>query len=85
MIAVQVTPDDIEAGIPGDPCRCALGTALLRVTGRLWILDGTACARETESLFTVPLPQSCERFQSRFDFGDPVEPFTFEFEPRMLR
>jgi hypothetical protein len=83
-MTIHVTEQDIAAGTPGHPSRCPIGLALTRYTGRTWIVEPT-CVHEDGLLFEVALPQSAERFQSRFDFGDPVEPFSFEFNPTAIR
>jgi len=85
-ITIDVTRQDLAAGIPGEPCTCPIAVAALRampfLTG-IWVdethieldagygpYDGAA----------IPLPPLARESISRIDAGDAVEPFSFDID-----
>ena len=86
-IRVEVTTEDIEAGIP-DADYCPVALALDRAMNLPWKWHVTAayedghCRAYLAPVGGVPttslvLPLRVARFVGRFDLGKPVKPFAF--------
>lgn len=79
-VNVEVTPSDIEAGVPGGADSCPIARALNRA-GFLNVAVGEndwgvgILARDS-----AKLPESARRFVRRFDAGQPVLPSRFRLQ-----
>lgn len=78
MIRIEVTREDIDKGVPGDPCRCPIALA----AGRRFGGNPSVTYREIwksleghERLGKLP-PEAVE-FATNFDEHLPVEPMSF--------
>lgn len=78
MVTVEVTAEDIARGVPQNLISCPIALALLRATGRDWIVYETFVEDEGDT--KLPLPGPAVGFISDFDAGRPVRPFAFEVE-----
>ena len=75
---IEVTQADIEAGVQGEPRKCAIALAVQRALNMkveiggvtLYVKDGTTCR----------LPEIVQDFIMHFDYGNPVQPFSFEVD-----
>lgn len=77
---VSVTAHDIENGDPNLCGFCPIARALERQTGIPWLVH----ADKARPLMSAPgsyidLPDEAILFITRYDAGEPVEPFDFEF------
>lgn len=71
---ISVTREDIERGVPGHACLCALARAIERQYGPATVAATHFKARG----FRFRLPLYMQRFVLDFDSGLPVEPVEFE-------
>lgn len=78
-ITVEVTQEDIDKGVAGNPCLCPIARAVRRELDIPTISTDVSVYSWTMDALDVfyTLPASAERFVTRFDYGDSVEPFTF--------
>lgn len=82
-ILVTVTAEDIKNGRRRNIHLCANALALQRATGcsDAWIGPFVACVTGGHA-GTHQTPPAVEAFITRFDNGEPVEPYTFVLIPR---
>ena len=78
-VTINVTEEDIQAGIVFDPCNCPVARALRRAFRRKIVSAGegllTIGKRGKISWYT---PSAVRAFISDFDAGSTVKPFKFE-------
>ena len=93
-LRVEVTAEDISAGIPEDSCECPVARALKRAgVVEEFAFDGhgfpdpwASPRLEFDDIYdegdrlVVRMPIEAGRFAERFDARQPVEPFTFEID-----
>jgi hypothetical protein len=80
---VQVTQDDIDAGLPCVSNHCPVALALNRATGCEWDVQGNGCCgirMKAKNYFSLNAPNDVAYFVEEFDDGLPVEPFEFELD-----
>lgn len=82
---IDVTQEDIDAGLPKDPCQCPIALALYRAldkTVNKYLFEVTNMSirhiDEWGNVTQAWLPMSAFNFINRFDEGKEVKPFTFE-------
>lgn len=73
---IQVTSTDISRGKKAKACQCPIGLAARRVFKERVIVDSDGCHLMGGGRYS--LPKEAQNFISRFDKGEPVEPFEFE-------
>lgn len=73
---IEVTQEDIDAGIQQRCYDCPIARALNRHSGKSCRVDGFGV--RIPGVGDYPLPPSAMIFASEFDQGLPVQPFTFE-------
>lgn len=85
IVKIDVTAEDIEIGVPGETCACAVWIAVVRALPHLEYAG--VCARTvqlarhlTDDGSTLPLPLAVQGTVSQMDSGLPVEPFSFELD-----
>lgn len=86
-VTIEVTQDDIDAGIPKDPAMCPIAVAVRRQFQPTTCIVGftTITLHMGKGRFTADLPKEAERFVYRYDDMhlypdfDP-KPFTFTTE-----
>jgi hypothetical protein len=80
---VNVTLEDIHLGIREDSCLCPIARALERtfqdMGGEPEVDEGLCTVKFDDGHVAYGNPQ-IEDFISKFDAGEPVEPFSFTFE-----
>lgn len=82
-LTVAVTKEDIDQGVPGDPCQCPLARALNRA---LDYAEGTVDVDANEYWLgpqakeprPYRLPAAASAFVLAFDSDEPVAPFSFK-------
>jgi hypothetical protein len=75
-VKIQVTAEDIKQGVRTSCTKCPIALALNRATGRKWKVSGMRA--ENEEAGRVALPWEACRFQDRYDYDLPVNPFEFD-------
>ena len=78
-MVIEVTADDIDAGIQGDCMYCPLALAIYRKSGRsveVWSDLFTVVRTNTDHF----LPDLAKEFRRQFDAGRPVSPIAFEVD-----
>jgi hypothetical protein len=75
---IQVTEDDIEQGVPFDPCRCPVALAIKRATRRRHIIVGESALEIGRLRYHTP--HELRRFIEGFDLGRTVSPFSFDIK-----
>jgi hypothetical protein len=77
---VAVTAEDITKGMPGDFRECPIALALNRTTNQSWFVGTTTAWRKgSPTGDDVQLGDSVRAFIDRYDSGEVVDPFEFEF------
>ena len=76
-VQVEVTQEDIDAGLIGSCMRCPLALAIIRRLDRADIEVKRFRYSIGHSNFWWPLPAECSLFVQQFDGCYPVAPFTF--------
>ena len=89
-VLIEVTQEDIDHGVPGDPCGCPIALAISRATGHYVVVgtlgydDYRVCFDEGSlDGYLDVLPERAKAFASMFDADDhslPVEPISFEID-----
>lgn len=81
IVHVQVTAEDIEAGVRADYCRCPIALAIARTTGlSCWIgLGGTIWVGRLHSI-PVQLPNFVVNNRGLLDERKDVQPFEFDID-----
>jgi len=87
VVNIEVTAEDIAAGVREDCFACPIASALLRATGakRAFVDGGAVAVGDWEGFFPpsrmeVPITKEVSSFVHTFDVGDSVEPFSFDLE-----
>ena len=84
-LTVQVTQDDIEAGIAGKSSKCPIALAFNRVFAiDDALVDNYSFESETMLGMYFNLPVACNRFISAFDMEESVKPFSFTLNASCL-
>lgn len=80
-IKVSVTAEDIEKGQRMTADRCPIALAVHRIEGyeNAAVYPGSGVVLDSKYA-GCPIPEEAKDFIIRFDTGDKVKPFTFEFE-----
>ena len=83
MLTVNVTQDHIDKGARKAAYQCPVSLALREVDpGSDWCVSTLHIMRETgHDVGITESPATVSKFVSRFDNGDPVQPFSFEIDP----
>lgn len=77
---IDLIQEDIDRGKPRQPWGCPLALALRRQTGLPWqIAGGLAWIDRPLTDPAIVLDEAAVQFESDFDAGLPVKPFSFEF------
>lgn len=79
-VRVEVTQNDIRKGRRGDCANCPIARAVKRVTrvqNALVEDDGTISFSKRDNIVIIPASEKRERFISKFDAGEKVEPIVF--------
>jgi hypothetical protein len=80
IVTVEVTQADIDHGEPGEPCVCPVARAIARVVAAEdWAPLVTATSVQFDA-DCADLPREARDFIGRFDSGQSVEPFSFQFD-----
>ena len=82
-VLIEVTQEDIKNGVRGDPCNCPTAHAATRAThGTVPLRVGALVIKfgPIGSSVASKLPIEAREFIYDFDWGKPVEPFSFEIE-----
>lgn len=78
---ISVKRWDLFWGRRNKPAKCPIARALNRTAGGTWVVhDGYAMRLFERPLRCYPLPKEAIQFVWKFDSGNKVAPFTFEFE-----
>lgn len=87
-VTIEVTPEDIAAGVPVTSRYCPIAFAVKRVFPKAFSVSvspiditigrGGLVGRPTDVMAHYRLPMSASRFIRAFDAGGQVEPITFE-------
>lgn len=81
---IEVTPEDIEDGMPGFGSSCPVALALRRSLDAYASYDGAESSVGEGALYVChrphPLPPLVQDFVRRFDAGRSVEPLSFDVE-----
>jgi hypothetical protein len=73
---INVTQEDIDQGKRTSPTQCAVALAMRRETGNEWVV-GEYDMDNFQTNIGVRLPEEARTFIKDFDYGRPVEPFSF--------
>lgn len=80
---IRVTKNDIQRGIPGDPCSCPVARAIKRTFHWRYVgVDHESISRRgtmwgAEWIHQFDTPGIARRFIRKFDVKDKVKPFKF--------
>ena len=82
MLTVNVTQDHIDKGVRKEAYHCPVSLALGEADpGSDWCVSTLLVMRENgHDVVSIFPPVTVSKFVSRFDNGDPVQPFTFEID-----
>lgn len=74
-LTVEVTQEDIKNGKVGDNMSCPVGLAVTRAA-----VDAGLDITYGIGLNDAEVAKKCDTFAKKFDAGEAVEPFSFEFD-----
>lgn len=73
---IEVTQEDINKGEVTECRRCPIALAVIRATGNKYVLVDSDYTHVGTKF--CPTPVTAKRFIRNFDYGNDVQPFTFE-------
>lgn len=79
-MTINVTQEDINKGVRNSCTKCPVALAVHRALNKM-VRVGFSGVRVEFSIGVLQflrIPQECQDFMARFDFGMPVQPFEFE-------
>ncbi len=87
-IVVDVTAENIAKGVKDDCSRCPVALAIRRAlslnvnetSDYVTVNEDEIEIRRDGRNLSIETPEVAEEFILNFDYGDPVEPFTFPLE-----
>lgn len=74
---ISITQFDIDLGTRGSASSCPIALAFERMTGYPCIVRRGCIVFNSGGARVYILPDAANEFVSRYDTGDPVEPFSF--------
>lgn len=88
IVTIEVTLRDIVTAEFGCATRCPIASALHRITGRIWSVEGSERWLEYRAgaydaagvLVVIDLPEAAWKFAARYDAHNHVDPFAFEVD-----
>jgi hypothetical protein len=75
---IEVTREDIDNGLPGEPRDCPVAFAIRRATKNRLVFVSNYKAHIGDGI--AYLPDAATEFIQSFDLDEPVEPFAFELD-----
>ena len=84
---IEVKASDIKKGEPGSPYWCPIALAVKRRVGKrvlkkfpVSVVLGVEFDKEDGDTIIAPLPVRAHNFVTKFDYGEPVKPFSFKLK-----
>lgn len=87
-MTIEVTQEDIDQGVRGDPRTCMVVRACNRqapvkdpdgwYAGSSWSFDPIVCLWHYRAQYRWPVPREVVDRMHAFDLGEKVEPFAFD-------